>query len=261
MRWLTVAAGQARQRVGPGEVGPGRDKITAPESRRVLHQTSATPPAIDTVASTTKIAETTFQLAITYHHDSDQSPYRMPQSEPPSQSPTMATDAASQPPPADSQPTADSAAAPAQDATVSATTPSIAPDPASAPVQEPQEPPTQPAPVPGPRASRLQAVYADRLGRTLAKLSYPNVAACYPTVAARAPNVLRAVQAQMVSLLDSRGRREFDAVVDQRDVVRRLNELEGLVAEAERRRGEAGMDGRGEVPVPYVYHFFLLLFL
>lgn len=54
---------------------------------------------------------------------------------------------------------------------------------------------------PGPRAAGLREVYRRALERTLERVSWDNVAACYPTVAARAPATLRAVQGQMVGLL------------------------------------------------------------
>ncbi|KAI0598555.1 Nnf1-domain-containing protein [Biscogniauxia sp. FL1348] len=101
---------------------------------------------------------------------------------------------------------------------------------------------------PGPRASRFQDVLASSLSHTLAKISWDNFAACYPTVAARAPNVLRAVQKQMVDRLGVLCKKEFDSILQARNAVAKLNELENLVGEAERRREEAGEDA--EPPVP-----------
>jgi kinetochore protein NNF1 len=102
---------------------------------------------------------------------------------------------------------------------------------------------------PGPRAARLQEVFADRLKHTLAKLSYPNIAACYPTIAAKHPPTLRSIQGQMVSIMESRAARHFEAILEERDVVRKLNELEGLVAQAGQRRAEGDIDGR-PAPTP-----------
>lgn len=70
--------------------------------------------------------------------------------------------------------------------------------------QPPPSPPLPPKHVPatpGPRATGLREVYRRALSHTLEKVSWDNVAACYPTVAARAPATLRAVQGQMVELL------------------------------------------------------------
>ncbi|KAI1469537.1 Nnf1-domain-containing protein [Daldinia caldariorum] len=101
---------------------------------------------------------------------------------------------------------------------------------------------------PGPRASRFQEVLDSSLSHTLAKISWDNFAACYPTIAAQAPAVLRAVQKQMVDRLGALCQKEFDSVLQSRNVVAKLNELESLVSEAERRRDEAGVGS--EAPIP-----------
>ncbi|KAK7755391.1 hypothetical protein SLS62_002618 [Diatrype stigma] len=106
------------------------------------------------------------------------------------------------------------------------------------------------AQAPGPRASRFQDVLNSTLAHTLAKISWDNFAACYPTVAEHAPAALRAVQRQMVDRLGALCKKEFASILEARNVVSRLNELETLVIEAERRRDEAGMEGREEPPIP-----------
>ncbi|TRX89579.1 hypothetical protein FHL15_009488 [Xylaria flabelliformis] len=102
---------------------------------------------------------------------------------------------------------------------------------------------------PGPRASRFQATLDSALSHTLAKISWDNFAACYPHIAAHAPATLRAVQSQMVDRLRSLCKKEFDSIQQARSVVAKLNELETLVSEAERRRKAAG-DSGGDPPVP-----------
>jgi kinetochore protein NNF1 len=114
-------------------------------------------------------------------------------------------------------------------------------DPQPQPQQQPQiqsdpQPQPQPQPQPGPRAQRLQQVYAASLSRTLDKLSYENISTCYPTIARRASPTLRQVQGQMVERLRDKCEREFDAIMGARDVVRKMNDLEGLIADAEGRR-------------------------
>lgn len=93
-----------------------------------------------------------------------------------------------------------------------------------------------PMPPPGPRAQRFQEMFDLALTHTLARISPDNFAACYPTVARRAPHVLRQVQRGLVDRLAQLCRHEFAAVLARRHVVARLNELEGLVADAEQRR-------------------------
>ncbi|KAI1809193.1 Nnf1-domain-containing protein [Poronia punctata] len=100
---------------------------------------------------------------------------------------------------------------------------------------------------PGPRASRFQATLDSALSHTLGKVSWDNFAACFPTMAAKAPAVLRAVQTQMVDRLRSLCQKEFDSIQQARDVVARLNELDALVNDADRRRREAG---NGEPLIP-----------
>ena len=54
---------------------------------------------------------------------------------------------------------------------------------------------------PGPRAARLQDLFATTLRHTVDKVSRDNFAACFPTVAAKAPGTLEFVQRQMVERL------------------------------------------------------------
>ncbi|KAI8963509.1 Nnf1-domain-containing protein [Daldinia sp. FL1419] len=119
--------------------------------------------------------------------------------------------------------------------------------------QQPASPPLparHTALTPGPRASRFQEVLDSSLSHTLSKISWDNFAACYPTIAAQAPAVLRAVQKQMVDRLGALCKKEFDSVLQSRNVVAKLNELESLVSEAERRRDDAGVVGSEGAPVP-----------
>ncbi|KAI0199588.1 Nnf1-domain-containing protein [Astrocystis sublimbata] len=102
---------------------------------------------------------------------------------------------------------------------------------------------------PGPRASRFQATLDAALSHTLAKISWENFAACYPHIATHAPATLRAVQSQMVDRLRSLCKKEFESIQQSRNVVAKLNELETLVSEAERRRKTAG-EGGGDPPMP-----------
>lgn len=86
----------------------------------------------------------------------------------------------------------------------------------------------------------MQDMFDAALRHTLAKISPDNFAACYPTVAARAPHVLRQVQRGMVDRLGQLCGQEFANVLARYAVVARLNELEGLVSDAEVRRRGAG---------------------
>ncbi|KAI1769187.1 Nnf1-domain-containing protein [Hypoxylon sp. FL1150] len=118
------------------------------------------------------------------------------------------------------------------------------------PQPQPQQAPAHHTPLtPGLRASRFQDLLGSSLSHTLGKISWDNFASCYPTVAAQAPAVLKAVQRQMVERLGALCKKEFDTVLQSRNVVAKLNELESLVSEAERRRDEAGVV-EAEAPIP-----------
>ncbi|KAI0014181.1 Nnf1-domain-containing protein [Xylariaceae sp. FL0662B] len=139
---------------------------------------------------------------------------------------------------------APTAATPEEASSSNPTAPAPAPAPASPPL-----PARHTALTPGPRASRFQDVLNSSLSHTLGRISYDNFAACFPTIADRAPDMLRGLQKQMVDRLDALCKKEFDSVLEARNVVAKLNELESLVSEAERRRDEARAAGR-EAPVP-----------
>ncbi|KAK1525249.1 hypothetical protein CABS01_00338 [Colletotrichum abscissum] len=122
---------------------------------------------------------------------------------------------------------------------------------------QPQQPPASPPlpqkhtpATPGPRAGRFIQLYDGALASTLRKVNYDNFASCFPTVAAHAPNTLRNVQKQMVDYLEERCNKDFQSILADRDVIRKLNELENLVSDADRRRQEGGSDV--EEPIPYV---------
>lgn len=92
------------------------------------------------------------------------------------------------------------------------------------------------AATPGPRAQRFQEMFSLALNHTLTKISPDNFASCYPTVAAQAPGVLGQVQRAMVDRFADLCNQEFGRVQARYNVVPKLNELEGLVSDAERRR-------------------------
>ncbi|EFQ24984.1 hypothetical protein CGRA01v4_06731 [Colletotrichum graminicola] len=101
---------------------------------------------------------------------------------------------------------------------------------------------------PGPRATRFTQLYDLALQRTLQKVSYDNFASCFPTIAVHAPNTLRNVQKQMVDYLEERCNKDFQSILVDRDVIRKLNDFENLVSDAERRRQESG--DSAEEPIP-----------
>ncbi|KAF6830049.1 mind kinetochore complex component [Colletotrichum plurivorum] len=163
-----------------------------------------------------------------------------PESQPPAQQPN-------------GEPQEPNQAAPAPDSNAQPE-PESQQQPAAAAQQQPAPPASPPLPqkhtavTPGPRATRFTQLYDLALQRTLQKVNYDNFASCFPTIAAHAPSKLRNVQKQMADYLEERCNKDFQAILVDRDVIRKLNELESLVSDAERRRRESGEDA--EEPIP-----------
>ncbi|KAG8156656.1 hypothetical protein KVR01_013447 [Diaporthe batatas] len=143
----------------------------------------------------------------------------------------MATEGSSSQPPAE-----DNTSAPADENGEQPQ--SSSPDAAEAPAApaSPPLPSRHTAATPGPRAQRFQEMFSLALNHTLTKISPDNFASCYPTVAAQAPGVLAQVQRSMVDRFADLCNQEFGRVQARYNVVPKLNELEGLVSDAERRR-------------------------
>lgn len=118
--------------------------------------------------------------------------------------------------------------------------PSRSPSPAS-------RPPI--AAAPGPRATALQKLYSDAIAHVLKTCSYNNFSAGFPTPAQQVPGSFKLLHEQFVEKLGDSMRREFDGILEERGVVASLNELDGLVEEA-RRRKEKGAEEGGDAPVP-----------
>lgn len=112
----------------------------------------------------------------------------------------------------------------------------------SQPSQQPPAAPASPPPpapnfqVPGPRASRLHQVFSQALARTLRANSYANFASCFPTPARHVPASLESVWRQLNAKLEESANAEFEEIVDEREAVKHLNELDRLVGEARSRK-------------------------
>lgn len=105
--------------------------------------------------------------------------------------------------------------------------------------------PTPPPPVettPGPRATALQRLYADATTHVLKTCSYNTFAHCFPTPARARPESLKDLHAQFTTSLGKSMRANFDDILEERDVVRSLNELDRLINEAKKRRSQSGVE-------------------
>lgn len=109
------------------------------------------------------------------------------------------------------------------------------------------------ATAPGPRATALQKLYSDAIAHILKTCSYTNFAACFPTPAREVPGSMKALHQQFTEKLGEQLRSNFDEILAERGVVGSLNELDGLVEDARRRRGKARAGE--EMPTPYISRF------
>ena len=127
---------------------------------------------------------------------------------------------------------------------------------ALAPENERSPSPAPPPPVaaaPGPRATALQKLYGDAIAHVLKTCSYSNFASCFPTPAKQVPDSLRHLHEQFTDRLGASMRMNFDQILTERNVVPSLNELDGLIEDAKKRKTKAEDDADGQpiqTPVP-----------
>ncbi|KAJ5665353.1 uncharacterized protein N7477_007801 [Penicillium maclennaniae] len=119
------------------------------------------------------------------------------------------------------------------------------------PSQSASSAPPPPAPeseVPGLRASRLIQVFDQALARTLRANSYANFASCFPTPARHVPASLENVWRQLNAKLEESAKAEFEEIIEERQAVQHLNELDQLVGDARARREAEGDGAEPEKP-------------
>jgi hypothetical protein len=127
---------------------------------------------------------------------------------------------------------------------------------ALAPENERSPSPAPPPPVaaaPGPRATALQKLYGDAIAHVLKTCSYSNFASCFPTPAKQVPDSLRHLHEQFTDRLGASMRTNFEQILTERNVVPSLNELDGLIEDAKKRKMKAEEDADGQpvqTPVP-----------
>ncbi|KAJ5709598.1 Nnf1 [Penicillium malachiteum] len=107
-------------------------------------------------------------------------------------------------------------------------------------------PPIPESQTPGLRASRLIQVFDQALARTLRANSYSNFASCFPTPARHVPASLESVWRQLNAKLEESAKAEFEEIIDEREAVKHLNELDRLVTEARARKEEEEKNGDGQ---------------
>lgn len=98
------------------------------------------------------------------------------------------------------------------------------------------------AAIPGPRATKLQQVFNGALSASLKANSYANFSACFPTPATYCPTALEGVWKQLNTRLEEECTRDFEKILEERNVVEGLNQWDTLVDDARRRKNRA-VDG------------------
>ncbi|OAP63550.1 hypothetical protein AYL99_02777 [Fonsecaea erecta] len=116
-------------------------------------------------------------------------------------------------------------------------------------LRDPASPsPAPEAPVasaPGPRAAALQKVFAGALASSLKANSYANFSSCFPTPAKYCPTALEGVWRQLNTRLEEECMRDFEKILEERQVIAGLNQWDTLIDEARRKKHRAVED---EIP-------------
>nr|XP_023908584.1 uncharacterized protein LOC112020256 [Quercus suber] len=120
-----------------------------------------------------------------------------------------------------------------------------------------QETPPSPAPsppipsAPGPRAVALQNLYTSAISHILKTCSYANFSACFPTPAQAVPTSMQLLHEQFTAKLSENFHREFANILEDRNVIPSLNELDRLVEDARRRKEKSISEGsQAALPTP-----------
>lgn len=107
--------------------------------------------------------------------------------------------------------------------------------------------------IPGPRAQQLLTLHSKALSATLKTISPSTFSACFPTVAASAPDVLASIHSQFISRLQAFAEADLKEILRERRVIENLNALEELILDAKRRKASAEKKGEQvgeEKPLP-----------
>lgn len=110
----------------------------------------------------------------------------------------------------------------------------------------PSPPPQVPiVSAPGPRAAALQKVFEGALSSSIKANSYVNFSSCFPTPAKYCPTALEGVWKQLNTRLEEECARDFEKILEERQVVEGLNQWDNMIEEARRRKHRAV---EGEMP-------------
>ncbi|KAK6383895.1 hypothetical protein LTS17_003187 [Exophiala oligosperma] len=114
------------------------------------------------------------------------------------------------------------------------------------PSNSPSPPPAAPiASTPGPRAAALQKVFAGALSSSIRANSYANFSSCFPTPAKYCPTALEGVWKQLNTRLEEECTRDFEKILEERQVIEGLNEWDNMIEDARTRKNRSV---EGETP-------------
>ncbi|KAI6246592.1 hypothetical protein HI914_05241 [Erysiphe necator] len=108
-------------------------------------------------------------------------------------------------------------------------------------------------PNPGPRATAFTTLYHSALQSTLNAIPYESFASCFPLISTQAPQALRIMWQGMRDGLEAFATSEFELILQERDVIRHLNALDSIIADASRRKDAHQAEGEAseiQVPIP-----------
>ncbi|RIA90422.1 Nnf1-domain-containing protein [Glomus cerebriforme] len=88
------------------------------------------------------------------------------------------------------------------------------------------------------RSKKVKQMLESCLGETLNNFSYEKVAQCYPTLAKEQPERLKQALGQVKEFLKTNTEEEFEAILEQRNILEKLNELDDIIAKAKKRQND-----------------------
>ncbi|RUS19696.1 Nnf1-domain-containing protein [Endogone sp. FLAS-F59071] len=88
----------------------------------------------------------------------------------------------------------------------------------------------------GPRATKLRQVFEKSLSKTIKSISYDKLAQSFPQIAKYSPQSLRSAHQQVIVFLQHNIQEEFQSLLESKNVVPKLNELDALIDSARKRK-------------------------
>lgn len=112
----------------------------------------------------------------------------------------------------------------------------------------------------GPRASKLIEILDKSTKQTMRACSYEKLVSCFPSLAHNDPETLKHAQEQVTAFLTTACMSEFDKILNERNALQRLNELDELIVEAKTRKsaGKPATDTSSDLPPDTLMRAYML---